>query len=134
MIPHLSPMESRTGHSVFFLFPIVGVRRTYGFRGRPLMIWGGGREEISEMNLFFPRNPFCIKFSRRRASEIIFFSISSGPTPRSLMVVPLGIYTRGNYKFGHSAKDLLRFGCILPMGKKTITECPERLSMVYIFN
>ncbi len=42
------------------------------FRGRPVMIWGA--EEISEMNLFFPGNPFRIKiFSSARPHKIYFF-------------------------------------------------------------
>ncbi len=72
------------------------------------MIWGA--EEIFKMNLFFPENPFHIKkLSSTRPLKIssffpesasqnlffpgkgppIFFSISSNPTPRLLMVVPL---------------------------------------------
>ncbi len=40
--------------------------------GRPLMI--GGIEEISEMNLFFPGNPFRIKnFSSAKPLKIYFF-------------------------------------------------------------
>ncbi len=45
--------------------------------------------ESASQNLFFPGE--CLSkfiFSWRRASEIFFFSISSGPTPRSLLVVP----------------------------------------------
>ena len=39
---------------------------------------------------FFPESTFQnLFFSHRRASEIIFFLISSGSTPKSLMVVPL---------------------------------------------
>ena len=38
--------------------------------------------ESASQNLFFPREYLSkFIFSRRRASEIIFFSISSGPTP-----------------------------------------------------
>ncbi len=58
------------------------------------MIWGGGAEEICEMNLFFPGNPF------HSASQNLFFP-GEGPSKffffdflrprRSLLVVPLGV-------------------------------------------
>ena len=44
-------------------------------RGRPLMIWGagGGPEENSEMNLFFPRNNLSKFFSPAEGRFTIFF-------------------------------------------------------------
>ena len=53
------------------------------------MIWEGGAEEIFEMNSFFPGNPFCIK-KNSSARPLNFFFPGECPTPRSLIVVPLG--------------------------------------------
>ncbi len=61
--------------------------------GRPLMIWRA--EEKSKMDLFFPweclwRRLLEIYFSLDGEGPLkFFFSISSGPPSRSLMVVPL---------------------------------------------
>ncbi len=60
------------------------------------MIWGA--EEITEMNLFFPGNPFRIKISWRVPLKIyyfpekglrLFFSQFPQAPPRSLLAVPL---------------------------------------------
>ena len=61
----------------------------FELRGWPLMIWGGQRKKLIENGFIFSAEmPFENYFSWRRASEIFFFSISSGPSPTSLMVVP----------------------------------------------
>ncbi len=56
------------------------------FRGLPLMIWGGGRRKNRKWIYFFRGNAFWVP---EEGLPRFFFSISSGPPPRSLMVVPL---------------------------------------------
>ncbi len=48
-------------------------------RGRPLMIWWGGPEELFDENFFFPRNCFreIIFFSRRLPKNFFFFEEAS---------------------------------------------------------
>ncbi len=58
-------------------------------KGSTINDLGGGAEEKSKMNLFFPAEGLCTKFfSLEKGLENFFFSFSSGPPPRSLMVVP----------------------------------------------
>ncbi len=55
------------------------------------MIWGGA-EEISEMNLFFPGNPFRIKFFSSAKPLKIYFFLGKASQNLFSQRVPLKIY------------------------------------------
>ncbi len=73
--------------------------------------WGG-------LKFFFPESGLQNFFPRRRAVRNFFFSISSGPRPRSLMVVPLARSEAVQYdtQEQHHAKTCLRkiFVVVIP--------------------